>query len=110
VIVLWNIAVLAHGFHPGERDQSQATDWPRWFSIFSSVRRRGASASLRFSGYPILTLWTPSSTIRFSANDGEPFCPHCGVAKVYTLAETPIRWKCAGCRKKFSVTSGNAFS
>jgi transposase-like protein len=47
--------------------------------------------------------------IRFAANNGEPFCPHCGVLKVYTLAETPIRWKCAGCRRKFSVTSETLF-
>ena len=47
--------------------------------------------------------------IRFAANGGEPFCPHCGILKVYTLAETPIRWKCAGCRRKFSVTSGTLF-
>jgi hypothetical protein len=47
--------------------------------------------------------------VRFAANGGEPFCPHCGVAKVYTLAETPIRLKCAGCRRKFSVTSGTIF-
>jgi transposase-like protein len=25
------------------------------------------------------------------------------------LAETPIRWKCSGCRLKFSVTSGTIF-
>jgi transposase-like protein len=48
-------------------------------------------------------------SIRFAANSGEPFCPHCGDLKVYTLAETPPRWKCAGCRKKFSVTSGTLF-
>jgi transposase-like protein len=48
-------------------------------------------------------------TVRFAANDGNPFCPHCGVTKVYTLAETPVRWKCSGCRKKFSVTSGTIF-
>jgi transposase-like protein len=47
--------------------------------------------------------------IRFAANGGEPFCPHCGVVKVYTLAETPVRWKCSGCRRKFSVTSGTLF-
>jgi len=47
--------------------------------------------------------------VRFAANAGEPFCLHCGVAKVYTLAETPIRWKCSGCRRKFSVTSGTIF-
>src|SRR5487761_1010318 len=47
--------------------------------------------------------------VRFAANGGEPFCPLCGTVKVYTLAETPIRWKCSGCRKKFSVTSGTIF-
>jgi transposase-like protein len=38
-----------------------------------------------------------------------PYCPHCGVVKVYTLAETPVRWKCSGCRRKFSITSGTLF-
>src|SRR4051794_14971529 len=47
--------------------------------------------------------------VRFAANDGIPFCPACGCAKVYTLAETPVRWKCSACRKKFSVTSGTIF-
>src|SRR4029077_11504247 len=32
-----------------------------------------------------------------------------GCFKTYTLAETPVRWKCAGCRRKFSVTSGTIF-
>jgi transposase-like protein len=47
--------------------------------------------------------------VRFAANGGDPFCPHCGCATVYTLSETPIRWKCAACRRKFSVTSGTIF-
>jgi transposase-like protein len=47
--------------------------------------------------------------VRFATNGGKPFCPHCGAVKVYTLAETPIRWKCSGCRRKFSVTSGTIF-
>ena len=47
--------------------------------------------------------------IRFADNGGEPFCPKCGAVKVYTLAEAPIRWKCAACRRKFSVTSGTTF-
>jgi transposase-like protein len=47
--------------------------------------------------------------IRFAANSGEPFCPHCGNLKVYALAESQPRWKCAGCRRKFSVTSGTLF-
>lgn len=46
--------------------------------------------------------------IRFAANNSEPFCPKCGCAKVYTLAEpgAPTRWKCSACRRKFSLTSG----
>jgi transposase-like protein len=47
--------------------------------------------------------------VRFAANDGSPFCPACGCVKVYTLTETPVRWKCSGCRKKFSITSGTIF-
>ncbi len=34
--------------------------------------------------------------VRFAANDGTPFCPACGCVQVYTLAETPVRWKCDG--------------
>jgi transposase-like protein len=47
--------------------------------------------------------------VRWSENNGEPFCPHCGCLTVYTLAETPPRWKCGGCRRKFSLTSGTLF-
>ena len=47
--------------------------------------------------------------VRFASNYGEPFCPSCGGLKVYTLAEQPVRWKCAGCRRKFSVTNGTIF-
>jgi transposase-like protein len=47
--------------------------------------------------------------IRFAANRGEPFCPHCGSLTVYALGEVPPRWKCKDCPKKFSVTSGTLF-
>src|SRR3954454_16591844 len=47
--------------------------------------------------------------VRFADNGGEAFCPHCGCASVYALSETPIRWKCSACRRKFSVTSGTIF-
>ena len=47
--------------------------------------------------------------IRWAANDGEPFCPHCGCLTVYALGEIPPRWKCSGCRRKFSLTSGTLF-
>jgi transposase-like protein len=47
--------------------------------------------------------------IRWSENNAEPFCPHCGCLIVYTLSETPPRWKCSACRRKFSLTSGTLF-
>lgn len=39
--------------------------------------------------------------------DGEPYCPHCGGCKVYEIER---RFKCAACRKKFSLTSGTLFA
>ena len=47
--------------------------------------------------------------IRWAETGAEPFCPHCGGVKVYTLAEMPVRWKCGACRRKFSITSGTLF-
>jgi transposase-like protein len=47
--------------------------------------------------------------IRWSENNAEPFCPHCGCLIVYTLAEAPPRWRCSACRRKFSLTSGTLF-
>ncbi len=39
--------------------------------------------------------------------DGKPACPHCNSLKHYWLA-AQRRWKCAGCRKQFSVKVGTA--
>jgi transposase-like protein len=41
-----------------------------------------------------------------------PVCPHCGHEKVYRIKATRDRrrlWKCAGCRKPFTVTIGTIF-
>jgi transposase-like protein len=48
--------------------------------------------------------------IRWAANDGKPYCPFCGCLTIYTLSETPPRWKCKACRRKFSVTSQTIFA
>lgn len=47
--------------------------------------------------------------IRFSANQGEAFCPRCGCTAVYTYAARRI-WKCKAFKHQFSVTSGTIFS
>ena len=47
-------------------------------------------------------------TIRFAENDGEPYCPHCGIDAVYEYRARRL-FKCQDCEKQFSVTSGTVF-
>lgn len=46
--------------------------------------------------------------IRWHSTDGEPVCPECGCVDHYDLKTRPV-WKCKGCGKQFSVTSGTIF-
>jgi len=46
--------------------------------------------------------------IRFAANEGKPYCPHCGVDAVYEYSSRRL-FKCKACEKQFSVTSGTVF-
>ncbi len=46
--------------------------------------------------------------IRWSDNEGKPYCPHCGCREVYGFRCRPI-WRCRGCERQFSVTSGTIF-
>lgn len=46
--------------------------------------------------------------IRWAENNGEAFCPHCGCIEVYRFSDRR-RWKCAECRRIFTVTSGTLF-
>jgi len=47
--------------------------------------------------------------LRWADTDGEPVCPSCGCCESYYLA-TQRRWKCKGCSKQYSVTSGTIFA
>ena len=47
--------------------------------------------------------------IRWSDNNGQPYCPHCGSGALYTYKARKI-WKCKACTKQFSVTSGTIFA
>lgn len=47
--------------------------------------------------------------VRFAENGGEPFCPYCGVDAVYEFKTRRI-FKCKGCEKQFSLTSGTIFA
>lgn len=47
--------------------------------------------------------------LRWPETDGEPVCPDCGCWNIYRIT-TRRRFKCAGCGKQFSVTSGTIFA
>jgi transposase-like protein len=47
--------------------------------------------------------------IRWSDNEGEPYCPRCGCAAVYAFTTRKL-WKCKACGHQFSVTSGTIFA
>ena len=46
--------------------------------------------------------------MRWPETDGEPICPECGCIEHYNLKSRPV-WKCKGCSKQFSITSGCIF-
>ena len=47
--------------------------------------------------------------IRWADTNGEPVCPNCECAAVNEYKSRPI-FKCKGCQKQFSVTSGTIFA
>jgi transposase-like protein len=47
--------------------------------------------------------------IRWSDNEGKPYCPKCGCADVWACRNRPL-WQCKGCDHQFSVTSGTIFA
>jgi transposase-like protein len=46
--------------------------------------------------------------IRWAETDGEPVCPICGCTESYDLATRKV-YKCKGCGKQYSITSGTIF-
>lgn len=50
--------------------------------------------------------------LRWSDNNGDAYCPHCGCTTVYMARRSngAPRWRCKACRKDFSVTSGTLFA
>lgn len=47
--------------------------------------------------------------VRWADTNGKPVCPNCGCLNHYNLS-TRETWKCKGCGKQFSVTSGTLFA
>jgi transposase-like protein len=46
--------------------------------------------------------------IRWSDNNGKPYCPRCGSVEIYAYTCRPV-WRCRECSRQFSVTSGTIF-
>jgi len=51
---------------------------------------------------------TAFQAIRWADTDGDPVCPECGCLDHYDLATRQV-YKCKGCTKQFSITSGTIF-
>ena len=47
--------------------------------------------------------------MRWADTEGEPVCPKCGCLENYDLATRQV-YKCKGCSKQFSITSGTIFA
>lgn len=47
--------------------------------------------------------------IRWAETDGEPVCPACGCCEAYDLKTRQV-YKCKGCYKQYSITSGTIFA
>ena len=76
------------------------------FLLSSAARTLSLAKVLRMTDAEAFSTFR---SIRWAGNGGEPFCPACGSVKVYDIS-TRQRFKCAGCHKQFSVTSGTIFA
>lgn len=76
------------------------------FLLSSAARTLSLKAVMRMTDEEAHTAF---QAIRWSDNEGKPYCPKCGCAAVYTYTARKI-WKCKGCGHQFSVTSGTIFA
>jgi len=73
-----------------------------------------SSIARSFSIYEIAKMTEKQSEmffrrIRWADTKGKPVCPNCGSLNHYNLSTRKV-WKCKGCAKQFSVTSGTLFA
>ncbi len=76
------------------------------FLLSTKARTLSLSTVLRLSDQEAFEAFT---AIRWSDNDGEPYCPKCGCTAIYQYASRRI-FKCKGCDAQFSATSGTIFA
>jgi transposase-like protein len=76
------------------------------FLLSTKSRTLSLATVLRMSDQEAFEAFT---AIRWSDNDGEPYCGKCGCTAIYTYASRRI-FKCKGCEAQFSATSGTIFA
>src|SRR5580658_8521164 len=79
---------------------------PQHFLLSTAARTLSLSAVARMSDEEAHERFV---AIRWADNDGQPYCPKCGCAKVYAYTTRKL-WKCAACRYQFSVTARTIFA
>lgn len=82
---------------------------PQHFLLTSAARTLSLASVMRMSDEEVERVFI---RLRWSDNNGEPYCPHCGCPTVYACrrpGRSP-RWRCKACQKDFSVTSGTLFA
>ncbi|MEA1674370.1 IS1595 family transposase [Nitrospirillum sp. BR 11163] len=79
------------------------------FLLSSKARSLSLINILRASDYEIFEQF---KAVRFADNNGEPFCPHCGSIVCFECPRKngSKRWRCKGCYKDFTLTSGTLFA
>jgi transposase-like protein len=78
---------------------------PQHFLLSAAARTLSLSTVARMSDEEALGKFIE---IRWSDNNGHPYCPRCGCLDVYSFRCRPI-WRCKECGRQFSATSGTMF-
>src|SRR5471032_824466 len=76
------------------------------FLLSSAARTLSLKAVMALSDDEARAAFT---AIRWTDNEGKPYCPKCGCVSLYTYTARKI-WKCKGCTHQFSATSGTIFA
>src|SRR5438309_805437 len=82
---------------------------PQHFLLTSAARTLSLASVARMSDEAAERVFI---RLRWTDNDGNAYCPHCGCTIVYSCRRPngAPRWRCKACRKDFSVTSGTLFA
>src|ERR1700722_19957600 len=82
---------------------------PQHFLLTSAARTLSLASVMRMSNEEAEQTFVK---LRWSDNDGNAACSHCGCLIVYSCRRPngAPRWRCNACRRDFSVTSGTLFA